>query len=285
MESVHPPLAVIGGGNMGRAIVAGAIAANALDPARVIVAEIDPGKHAAFTTLGVAVTTSAAFAGAWLRQRDEPHPGQVLLAVKPQMLSAAASEVFPACGHDSRVIISILAGTTTTRIAGAAAQLGVRSPRVVRAMPNLPAAIGKGATAVCLGAGTHEADASMALALFRGIGPVVQRIDENLMDAFTAVAGSGPAYLFYLAQAMIDGARVVGFDESAARSVVAQTLDGAAAMLAASTDPPAILRAAVTSKGGTTAAATSVLDQRAVAQAICDAIVAARDRGRELGAM
>jgi pyrroline-5-carboxylate reductase len=285
MESAHPALAVIGGGNMGRAIVSGAIAARALNPARVIIAELDPEKHPPFAALGVATTTSAASAGAWLRKRDHTQPGQVLLAVKPQMLAAAAADVFPACGSDSRVIISILAGTTSARIADAATRLGVRSPRVVRAMPNLPAAIGKGATAVCLSPGTSEADAALALALFRGIGPVVQRIDETLMDAFTAVAGSGPAYLFYLAQAMMQGARTVGFDDAAARNIVAQTLAGAAAMLAASNDPPEILRAAVTSKGGTTAAATTVLENRSVANAISDAILAARDRGRELGAM
>src|SRR5690606_13250813 len=153
---------------------------------------------------------------------------------------------------------------------------------VVRAMPNLPARIRQGATAICLGDGAAPGDDDFALALFRGIGPLVLRIDESLMDAFTAVAGSGPAYLFYLAEAMTRAATELGFDAPAAREIVKATLAGSASLLAQSSESPADLRAAVTSKGGTTEAATTVLDNAGVMNAIVRAITAARDRGREL---
>jgi len=126
----------------------------------------------------------------------------------------------------------------------------------------------------------------MAIAgrLFAALGPVVVRIDEGLMDAFTAVAGSGPAYLFYLAEAMERAAVEVGLDAAMARRVVAQTLRGAAALIDGDGQgDPGLLRAAVTSKRGTTAAAVASLERDGVMECWVRAIVAARDRGAELG--
>jgi pyrroline-5-carboxylate reductase len=174
-------------------------------------------------------------------------------------------------------VISILAGTPTKvirQLLGAGA--------VVRAMPNTAARIRQSITAISAGSNTAEAQVAEAERLLGALGPTV-RIDESLMDAFTALAGSGPAYLFYLAEAMTKAALAIGFDASSADQIVRQTLKGAAALLDdARSETPANLRAAVTSKGGTTEAAVRVLDDRAVMQSVVDAITRARDRGQEI---
>jgi pyrroline-5-carboxylate reductase len=274
----HPPLAVIGGGNMAQAILRGAVAAGVLDPSRVAVAEPDESKRGALSTLATPIAT-AAEAISWLaRAESTPGEGQILLAVKPQMLTAVAGEVSHALAPSRRIVISILAGTPTPRIQSL---LG-RYLAMIRVMPNLPASIGQGATAIAAGAGARDGDEQFAQRIFSAVGPVVVTTDESLMDAFTAVAGSGPAYLFYLAEAMARAATDLGFDAPTADRITRQTLLGAATMLAASGQPPADLRAAVTSKGGTTEAAISALDSAGVMATIIRAITAARDRGREL---
>jgi pyrroline-5-carboxylate reductase len=136
-------------------------------------------------------------------------------------------------------------------------------------------------TAACKGPGASDADLSFVMKLFGRLGHCI-KLDESLMDAMTAVASSGSAYVFYLAEAMIRGALAVGFDAKAADQIVRQTIAGAAAMLSADSTGPVQMRAAVTSRGGTTAAATQVLDDARVVEAFSRAIIAARDRGREL---
>ena len=271
-ESV-PALAVIGGGAMASAILRGAAEAGVL-AGRVCIAEPDGARRAAFP-LGVA---SASEALAWLAAHEgEPGKGQIMLAVKPQMLSLVASEI----AHlvEGRIVISILAGIPGQRIREA---LGGRC-RVVRVMPNTPAQIRMGATAIALSAGATEHDAAFADRLFRGVGDVVIRLDEPMMDAFTAIAGSGPAYLFYLAEAMQRGAVELGFDASTARTIVEQTLLGATQLLKADGTPAHELRQRVTSKKGTTQAATDTFDTLGVMDAVVKGIIAARDRGIELG--
>jgi pyrroline-5-carboxylate reductase len=276
----HPFLAVIGGGNMGKAIITGGVQARSLSPSRVCVAEHDAARRSRIAATGVTVFSTANHAMHWLaKQAPGPDDGQVLLAIKPQSLADTCAECAAAGGLDGRVLISILAGTTTTKLA---ASLG--SSRVVRAMPNLPAAIGQGATAISLGAGASDADARLAEAIFRGVGPLVVRIDEALMDSFTALAGSGPAYLFYLAEAMIAAGVSMGFTPEQSAAITRATIAGSAALLTQSSDAPEQLRAAVTSKGGTTQAATTVLDDKQVRADLIAAILAARDRGAELGA-
>lgn len=278
-DSPHPPLVFIGGGNMAQAILRGGAGSKVLDPARVAVAEPDPEKRRLLTPAPAAAVATASEALAWLRRVERaPGEGQVLLAVKPQSLGVVAGEIGPLLGSARRVVISILAGTTSGLIREA---LG-GSVAVVRAMPNLPAKIGRGTTAVALGAGAAAGDEEAAMRIFGGIGRVVVRIDESLMDAFTAVAGSGPAYVFYLAEAMMRAAVELGFEEETAGRIVRETVAGAAAMMAEAVEPPAALRAAVTSKGGTTEAAVRVLEEAGVMGAVVRAITAARDRGREL---
>lgn len=283
---MHPFLAIIGGGNMGKAIVTGGVNARLLVPSRVCVAEHDQTRRARIAALGIKVVTDAREALAWLATAaPNADDGQVLLAIKPQSLSDLSKEceshVENLATHpcQDRVVISILAGVTSERIYRA---LGGKC-RVIRAMPNLPAAIGKGATATCIGTGASDADAAFAEVLFKGVGPLVLRTREELMDAFTALAGSGPAYVFYLAEAMIAAGVKMGFSPEQSTAITRATIAGSGLMLEQTSQLPNELRAAVTSKGGTTQAATEVLDAAAVKQTIIEAIGAAELRGRELG--
>ena len=267
------PLAVVGGGNMALAILQGGISAGVLQPGGVIVSEPDAGKHAALRSLGVQVVASNAALMEGLA------PGvQVLLAVKPQQLGEVGAELSPhLLGGRWPVALSILAGTPASVVRRA---LG-GAVRVVRLMPNTPARVQRGITAVSLGEGATEADAAFALALFGSVGEVV-RIDEDMMDAFTAVAASGPAYVYWLAQAMVQSARSLGFDEQMASLIVRQTVVGAGAMLDSVDEPPGRLLANVQSKGGTTEAAMKVLEAAGAVDTFVRALTAARDRGREL---
>ena len=262
-------LVVVGFGAMASAIVEGALRAGVLDANSVGAADPSPERRAHAESLGCRAFEGAADALA--AGPDAP----VLLAVKPQSLDAVARDA--RAPLDDRPVISILAGATIERLASS---LGAR--RIVRVMPNTPARVGRGVSAVAPGPGATGDDAAFVRTLFASVGEVVD-IPEDLMDAFTAVCGSGPAYVFYLTEAMTRAAREVGFDDATADRVVRATVAGAAALLDADRERSASeLRALVTSKGGTTAAATCVLDDARVADALVRAIVAARDRGREL---
>lgn len=264
------PLAVIGGGSMAEAIVLGAQRSGVL-AGPVCVADPNADRRAVFER----ALASAAEAIAWLEA--QPGDGAVLLAVKPQMLEAVGQELSDRVGD--RLVISILAGSRSERVRSAMG--GVC--RVVRVMPNTPALIGRGTSAVSLSSSASAADGDAVEALFRGVGDVVVRIDESLMDGFTGVAGSGPAYVFYLAEAMERAATEVGLPAEDARAIVAETIAGAAELLKQSGEAPGALRARVTSKGGTTAAATGLFDEAGLTEIVVRAITAARDRGRELG--
>jgi pyrroline-5-carboxylate reductase len=271
------PLLVIGGGNMGKAILRGGLGNGVLPPDSVFIVEPDASKHEEFRGLGVKCSEDLAEGAAWLRAQGE---AQVLLAIKPQMLEMVAQS-WTMCGMRewAGVVITILAGMPGARVHAA---LGPRA-RVVRAMPNLPAAIGEGATAICASEGAVSRDVEFASKLFAGIGPVVVHTREELMDAFTAAAGSGPAYVFLLAEAMQATAVRHGFDAESARALVIQTIKGAALMMDQSGESAAVLRARVTSKGGTTEAALAAMSAAGFAEAIGKGMDAALARARELG--
>lgn len=282
---ISPPVAIVGGGNMAQAIVRAGIDVGVLDPARLIVADPEHHRREHFRTIGIAVVESAAGALAWLSEFEaadaSSETGEILLAVKPQSLESVGAELIAPLrtGEQRRVVMSILAGATSQRIRAA---LGDSDVGIVRLMPNLAVQIRRGTTALALGAGAIEGDEDVAAAIFSALGRIV-RIEEGLMNAFTAVAGSGPAYVFFLAEAMMRAAMEVGFDRDTAQWLSRWTLTGAAALLDATDQPPGTLRAAVTSRGGTTEAAMQVLDEAKVMEAFTRAIRAARDRGEELG--
>jgi pyrroline-5-carboxylate reductase len=271
------PLAVIGFGSMGSSIVRGACRSGLVAPGDVIVAEPDEGRRRDAAASGIArVHADASDALADMADRERTGgEGTILLAIKPQMLAELGANVHGRAGE--RRTISILAGVTAHRVREAMGG-GVR---VVRVMPNLPASIGQGVAAIARGA--SPADLAFTRELFLATGPQVMEIDEGLMDAFTALAGSGPAYLFFLAESMVRAGVEMGFTPAEADAAVRQTLLGAASMLAGDPRDPASLRAAVTSRGGTTAAALASMEADGVDDALRRAIKAAEARGRELG--
>lgn len=264
-------LVICGGGNMAASIISGAIRFGVIHPRSIIVAEIDASKHQRLIAMGVVVTDSAANALV-------AHPdADVMLAVKPQSFAELATALAPSIG--SRLMISVMAGVRSESIASVSGG----SCRIIRIMPNLASQVGESVTAIANCRDATNLDMAFVDGLCRGLGPSVIETDESMLDAFTALAGSGPAYLFYLAEAMTESAIRMGFSEEHARLIVSQTLAGSALLLRANDGRAKELRSAVTSKGGTTQAATEYLDEHRVMSLFSEAILKARDRSRELG--
>lgn len=260
-------IAILGGGVMGETLAAGLLQRMEERP-DIVVAEKRPDRAA---ELQAALGVELADAPSAVEGADV-----VILVVKPQDMATLLSEVGPRVEPDA-VVISIAAGISTATIEAALARGG----HVVRAMPNTPALVGKAVTGVSGGASCRPEHVAAARGLLESVGMVVE-VPEALQDAVTAVSGSGPAYLFYLAEAMLDAALALGLDEATARAMVTGTLDGAATLLATSDSSARELRAKVTSPNGTTAAATAVFDELGLGRVVEAGIQAARNRSREL---
>ena len=275
MQTIIHPILFIGGGNMAHAIISGAQKAGVLDPKRVGIIEPSLDRHPLFKN----AFTDTSDAIHWLRLLDA-EDATIILAVKPQMLDAACTPIREQIAQlpFKPLAISILAGTRIEQIEHALDH----KARVIRVMPNTPAQIRRGMSAISQSNEASEADIQLADRLFSSVGQTVI-ISEDLMNAFTAIAGSGPAYVFYLAEAMIEAALQLGFDKQQAQTIVRQTVFGSAKLLSKSPEMPRQLREQVTSKNGTTEAATNTLDQSGVTDAFIRAIHAARHRGAELG--
>jgi pyrroline-5-carboxylate reductase len=261
-------LAIVGAGMMGEALARG-LFANGWSPDDLVLADVRSDRLDEIgSALGVATSSDSPDASA--------QAAGVLLAVKPQDAAGALESIAGNVGKDG--LVSIVAGMTTASIEE---KLGHGSS-VVRAMPNTPARVGKGVTALTAGSHTAKATKSLAEAVFASVGPVVW-LDEELLDAVTALSGSGPAYVFYLAEAMVDAGMELGLPKDVASTLAFATIEGAGVMLQRLDEEPAVLRAQVTSPGGTTAAAIGVLEEKFVRDSIAEALRAARDRSRELG--
>jgi pyrroline-5-carboxylate reductase len=200
----------------------------------------------------------------------------VVWAVKPQLFRTAAAPCAPYVG--GALQLSVMAGIRSDAIAAATG-----SERVVRAMPNTPALIGQGIAGVFGRPAVSAQDRERVEAVLAPAGGIVWVDEEDALDAVTALSGSGPAYVFHLIEAMLAAAREMGLPETEARRLAVQTVAGAAALAAAASDTPEVLRKNVTSPGGTTQAAMDVLEARGAKDAFVAAILAARDRARELG--
>lgn len=258
-------LVLVGGGNMGAALLGGLLAAGWAQPGELAVVEVVAGRRQALIDMfaGVAVSDTV------------PACDAAVIAVKPNDVPAAVSAAVAA---GATRILSVAAGVsiaTLERAAGA----GVA---VVRSMPNTPALVRQGAAAIAPGTAAGEADLVWAEEVLGAVGLVV-RVAEHQLDAVTGLAGSGPAYLFLVAEALVEAGVLAGLARPTADALVAQLLVGSAALLTDRGDPAA-LRAMVTSPGGTTAAGLRVLEQRGVRAAFLDAVMAASERSRELGA-
>jgi len=253
---------VIGGGRMGEALVAGLIADGWAPAEEIAVVEAVRARR-----------DELAEAHPGIDVRPSGHPGtDTLLAVKPGDAIGALEGLAP------RRVLSIAAGVTTRALEGA---LPDGTP-VVRAMPNTPALVGQGAAALAAGAHAGEDDLAWAEAVLGAVGTVV-RVPEAQLDAVTGLSGSGPAYVFLVAEALVDAGVLVGLPRPAAEALATQTLLGAATLLASGGRSAAERRADVTSPGGTTAAGLRALEAGGVRAAVIDAVVAATARSRELG--
>ncbi len=268
-------IAVIGGGNMGAALLAGMISSGAFEPAHLAVVEAAAARRDQLAERFPGVTVTAEIVAA----------ANVVLAVKPPDVPDVAAA---AARAGAWRVLSIAAGVTTSTIddAVAAATGGApdegRRVAVVRAMPNTPSLVGRGVAAICGGRAAGPDDLAWAESVLGAVGTCV-RLDESRFDAVTAVTGSGPAYVFFLAEALIDAGVASGLPTEVAEPMVTQLLVGSAELLAREGDPAA-LRAMVTSPGGTTAAGVGVLEDRDVRGIIADVVAAATTRSRELGA-
>jgi pyrroline-5-carboxylate reductase len=264
-------LAIIGGGNMGAALLGGILAAGAHDASEMAVVEVDETRRGELASRFPGVAVRAAV----------PRCDAALVAVKPNVVADA---VALAVAAGARRILSIAAGVSLEALDAAAGveptSTGGRGPAVVRAMPNTPALVGEGASAICGGAAAGGDDLAWAETLLGAVG-TVDRLPEPLLDAFTGVAGSGPAYVFLVAEALVDAAVAEGLARPVAERVVSQLLVGSAALLRQEGDAPR-LRAQVTSPGGTTAAGLAALERAGVRAGIADAVRAATERSRSL---
>lgn len=262
-------IGVIGCGNMGEAIIR-RVAAHAKNHARSItITDIDASRRAGMRRryrVSVAGDARSVVAASDI----------VILAVKPRDFDGLLGEIRPIIGTRT-LVISIAAGITTRYIEQ---RLGKRVP-VIRIMPNMPAVIGAAISSVSAGRFAKPKDVAAAKEIFSLIGDAVA-IEERLVDAVTAVSGSGPAYFFYLVESMVEAAKRLGLGEAAARELVTKTALGSAKLLAVSIEGPDVLRARVTSKGGTTEAAFTVFAAEDFKGMVARAVKRACARSKEL---
>ncbi|MGI8982994.1 MAG: pyrroline-5-carboxylate reductase [Acidimicrobiales bacterium] len=259
-------LAVLGGGRMGEALVAGLLSSGWAQAAELVVVEPVAARReelaARHPGLGLAAELGAGAEGA-------------VVAVKPGDVEAACRALADAgVGR----VLSIAAGVTLARLE---AWLGAGAA-VVRAMPNTPALVGAGAAAIAAGSAAGEADLAWAEGILSAVG-VVERVPETLLDAVTGLSGSGPAYVFLVAEALIEAGVAAGLPRPVSEALTVQTVLGSARLLAESGERAEALRAAVTSPGGTTAAGLAALEARAVRAAFMEAVTAATRRSEALG--
>lgn len=255
---------MIGGGKMGQALVGGLIDSGWACADDLAIVEVLADQRAALTQRFPAVAII-----------DEPLAGvDALLALKPHHVVDTCRAI-----EDPRRIVSIAAGVTI----GAIEAVMPAGTSVIRVMPNTPSLVGAGASALAGGTSAGDEDIAWAVSILDSVGEVVV-VGESALDAVTGLSGSGPAYVFLVAEAMIDAGVSAGLAVDVATALTVQTLYGAGKLLAETGTRPAELRAAVTTPAGTTAAGLRVLEQRAVRAALIDAVQAATERSRELGA-
>ena len=263
-------LLIIGGGRMGTALLEGIIASKHVAASSIVVVEPDPERR---TLLGLAHEG--------LLVVDTPELDQVsaqtsaLLAVKPEVTESAARL---AGGLGVARVLSVAAGVSAARIE---AVLPGPIP-VIRAMPNTPALVGAGISVISGGSHVTKADLDWAEALLASVGTVI-RLAERHLDAVTGLSGSGPAYIFLIAEAMIEAGVTAGLPRDVASQLAIETIVGAGKLMAESPESPTELRAQVTSPGGTTAAAIRALEARSVRSAFIEAVLASAERSRTVG--
>jgi pyrroline-5-carboxylate reductase len=261
-------IAFIGGGNMASAVIGGLLKSGRPAGSVIVVEPFGAQRDKLHADFGVRALAEAdaSLAGAAL----------VVWAVKPQMFHAASAPCAPHVG--AALHLSVMAGIRSVAIAAAAG-----TQRVVRAMPNTPALIGQGISGLYARAAVTAADRAVVETLLAPTGRTLWVAQEEDLDAVTALSGSGPAYVFYFVEAMMQAALDMGLSAEQGRQLALATFGGATALALASNDPPELLRERVTSKGGTTHAAITSLEASGVKEAFVKALRAAQHRAHELG--
>jgi pyrroline-5-carboxylate reductase len=271
-------LLVAGAGKMGMALIEGLLTSG-MKPEHLLVQDPSPTSEnaARLAALGVKVVAEA---GPVL----SGHADLLLLAVKPQAMADVLPGLSSCCGPET-LVISVAAGTTLQQLqAGLQRSGSVMELSIIRAMPNTPAAIGSGITACVANNHVNQSGRKTADEILATVGDVAWLEDEGLMDAVTAVSGSGPAYVFLLVEALAEAGEAAGLSADLSLQLARKTVAGSGELLAASQVGASELRKAVTSPGGTTAAALQVLmADDGLPSVLKRAVLAARDRGRELG--
>ncbi len=271
-RSLGQRVAVVGVGVMGSALARGLVSSGALDPSLLVLQDADRVKAQKLAadlgdTPTYASTPEAATAGADI----------VLIAVKPGTVPFVLTQIGPGASDGSKLIISVAAGLSLSKLQDL---LGPNVP-VIRAMPNTPATVLAGATAIARGERATPEHAALAITLFSAVGLAVE-VDEKLMDAVTGLSGSGPAYVFLMIEALIDAGVKEGLPRETARLLAAQTVYGAAKMIMDTGAHPAALKDNVTTPGGTTIAGLAALERTGLRASLIDAVEAAARRSREL---
>jgi pyrroline-5-carboxylate reductase len=266
---VQKKIGFIGAGNMGEALVRGLLAAKMFGPKSVLVS--DPSRKRAADLVRAYGVKKVSGNAALVSSADI-----VVLAVKPAKVNSVLKEVGAVLDR-RKLLISVAAGVTLFQI-----ESRLKSPvRLVRAMPNTPALVGEGATAVCYGHTVTAADRKLVARIFRAVGRAVE-IGESLMDAVTGLSGSGPAYVFSLIQGMADGGVREGLPRETALELAAQTVLGSARMVLETGKHPLQLRDQVASPGGTTIQGIGVLQETGFEGMVMEAVRAATERSRQL---
>lgn len=265
-------IAFIGGGNMARSLIGGLIA-DGYDADQLWVAEPDLGQRE-FLRSHYGVHTDPDNLHVATRAR------MIVLAVKPQILQSVARPLAAEIQARQPLVISIAAGVREPDLRQ---WLGGGSLPLVRTMPNTPALVGGGASALFANPFVTEDQRRLAESLLRAVGVTVWVTEERLLDAVTALSGSGPAYFFLVMEALEQAALDLGLEAESARLLTLQTAFGAAKMALKSAESPATLRVRVTSPGGTTERALAVLREGGIEKLLADAVMAASHRARELG--
>jgi len=262
-------IAVIGAGKMGSALLEGMIQGGIVSPQEIVAADSDQAKLTQLREhLGIETTTA---------NRNAATADILLLAVKPQVIGEVLEEIAGVL-IPTTLIISIAAGITLDFIT----RHLIPEVRVIRAMPNTPAMIGEGATALAPGRGVSADDLAHAQQIFSAVGRVVV-VKEGLMDAVTGLSGSGPAYVFTIIEALADGGVAMGLDRETARILAVQTVVGSAKLLLNRPLHPGELRDMVTSPGGTTIAGIRALEEGKIRATLMAAVEAATKRSEILG--
>lgn len=274
MTTTEPRIAILGFGNMGRALVRGILKAKLTPPENVTVTARTPGRLTAAATefrVQTAGDNRAAVEGA----------DTVILAIKPQNLEAVCEEVRPAVA-ERHLVVSILAGKTTEQIESLLVEgASVDSLPVIRVMPNIPVMVDAGCSPFARGAHANDAHVGLVTRILSAVGETTE-VRENLMDAVTGLSGSGPAYVYMMIEALTDGGVKMGLPRDVAIRLAAQTIYGAALVVKETGTHPAVLRDQVTTPGGTAIAAISDLEGNGLRPMLISAVVTATERSRAL---